>query len=619
MTRDAAWNATGKALIQSELRRRRLRKEHNALLQAGTLHWFHWAVVVLSLVLTLSAWYVTKRQIEEKTSAKFDREAEQIVALITERMARYEDGLWAGVAAVRAHGDTMNYGDWRTFADSLRIDEKYPGINGIGIINRVEKDDFADYLAAQRLDRPTFAVYPEHGEDEYLPITYIEPVASNAQAVGLDMAHEANRYVTAHRARDTGKAQVTGPIVLVQDAGKTPGFLFYAPFYAGTVPAMVAERRSKFLGLVYAPFVVRNLMEGVLEKSRRQIAFSIVDDGQVLYDENVEGDTSYDADPMFRQERMVAMYGRAWTFDLRSTLAFREATRNSQPMIILVGGITIDAMLLTLFVMLSRANRRAVGFAARMTRELRTKAEALARSNAELEGFAYATSHDLKTPLRGIGDLTEYLEEDLTGYMSDAAANPDVRRNIDRLHRQVGRMNSLINGILDYSRIGSVPCPVQAVNLDALIGDIRSETGLAADQLIVEGPLPSLETHAVRLERVLGNLIGNAIKYHNDPANARVTLRVNEMPRFYRISVSDNGPGIDKRFHSRIFEVFQTLQTRDEVESTGIGLSIVKKIVESYGGRIDVSSEPGWGTTFTFDWPKVIEANDEQAAVAAWG
>jgi CHASE1-domain containing sensor protein len=215
-----------------------------------TLRWFHWLVVILSIFLTLFAWYFSKKQIDEKIKNQFNREASQIIELITIRMKKYEDGLWGGVAAIQANGGDISYKNWLIFANSLHLEVKYPGINGIGVIHHISKEGLTAYLNEQRLDRPNYKIHPKHNEKEYFPITYIEPVKVNAKAVGLDMAHERNRYTASQKAGDTGVAQITGPIALVQDEAKTPGFLFFAPFYKGGVFSTLDERKNNFIGMV---------------------------------------------------------------------------------------------------------------------------------------------------------------------------------------------------------------------------------------------------------------------------------------------------------------------------------------------------------------------------------
>ena len=173
-------------------------------------------------------------------------------------------------------------------------------------------------------------------------------------------------------------------------------------------------------------------------------------------------------------------------------------------------------------------------------------------------------------------------------------------------------MENLINAIMNYSKVGKTDESIEQVSVEALLQRIREELQIRPDQLIVDGVLPRLNTYRTRFEQVMDNLVGNAFKYNPDRETAIVTVRCEEHPNAYCFSVSDNGPGIDPKFHSRIFEVFQTLQPKDKIESTGVGLSIVKKSVEALGGAVRVSSTLGQGTTFTFDWPKTVLAEDSK-------
>ncbi|MDB2414998.1 CHASE domain-containing protein [Rickettsiales bacterium] len=339
-----------------------LLKEKEVIEKAGKLHWLHWLVVVLSLFLTFMAWHISKKTIDEKVEIQFEEQARQAIELVTERLQKYEDGLWGGVAAIQANGGDISYEKWKTYYSSLRIDEKYPGISGIGVIHYVRPEDLQSYLLKQRKDRPDYKIYPAHNKKEFWPITYIEPVENNLKAVGLDMAHETNRHTAGIKARDTGLAQMTGPIILVQDAGKTPGFLFYAPFYKGGIYSSKEDRRKNFTGMVYAPFITKKLMEGTLQKDKRHVGIKIIDGNEVLYDEHSKAVEDYDPDPLFRKNMEIDIYGRTWVFDIRSDMSFRKIANNNQPLIILVGGILIDSLLLTLFILLANANQRAINF-----------------------------------------------------------------------------------------------------------------------------------------------------------------------------------------------------------------------------------------------------------------
>ncbi len=223
----------------------------------------------------------------------------------------------------------------------------------------------------------------------------------------------------------------------------------------------------------------------------------------------------------------------------------------------------------------------------------------LERSNRELDQFAYVASHDLKAPLRGIANLAEWIEEDLGDRVTG-----DSREHMRLLKGRAHRMEGLIEGILAYSRAGRVQEQPESVD----VGRLLAETiGLLAPPsetaIVVATGMPVLQTERVPLQQVFLNLIGNAIK-HSANAGGRIDVGVRYQTGCYEFSIADNGPGIPPQFHERVWQIFQTLAPRDKVEGTGIGLSVVRKIVEARGGRTWLESQPGQGTTFYFTWPE---------------
>ncbi|MFK8031318.1 MAG: CHASE domain-containing protein [Gammaproteobacteria bacterium] len=581
-------------------------EERSALAKSGELHWTHWSVIGLSIVLTFSAWHIARSQADQKISIQFDRESNRVLELVQERMHKYEDALWGGAATIQSHGGEISHQDWKTFASSLHLETTYPGISGIGVIKHIAPEQLQQHIEKQRQTRPNYKVHPFTSGLEHMPIVYIEPEEPNAKAVGLDMAHEENRYEAAKKARRTGTAQITGTIYLVQDSAPTPGFLFYAPYYKDGVPTSADERRNNFEGLVYAPFTVAKLIKGTLRKESRQVRIKLSDGADVLYSELESGGDGFDPNPMFSKTKNLDFYGRTWQFEIQTTDTFRRAYATNEPMLILLGGFVIDSLLLGLFLLLTKANRRALRFADRMTNEYQIKGAALEELNNELERLAYITSHDLKTPLRGINDLAYYIQEDLKEIEKSVDLVPDVHFNLERIHKQTNRMENLINGILDYSSVGTRTEMEETIDVSAILHDLMLELRIRQDQIVLTNDLPEFKSHKTRFNQVMNNLVGNAFKYHPDLTKALVTISCNETEDFLEFSITDNGPGIDPKFHKRIFEVFQTLQSRDQVESTGVGLSIVKKSVEAIGGTIEVYSKLGEGTTFQFTWPKHI-------------
>jgi light-regulated signal transduction histidine kinase (bacteriophytochrome) len=226
--------------------------------------------------------------------------------------------------------------------------------------------------------------------------------------------------------------------------------------------------------------------------------------------------------------------------------------------------------------------------------------DSLKQSNQELDQFAYVTSHDLKAPLRGIFNLSHWIEEDLGDRFT-----PEAREQMRLLRGRVHRMEALINGLLEYSHVGRTQGKTQRVDTAALLAEVIDWIGAPADiRIEVQPGMPVLTADRLRLQQVFTNLLENAVKHRGSPTG-RISVRCDESGEFYRFSVSDDGPGIDPRYHERIFGIFQTLLPRDQVEGTGIGLSLIKKIVQSKEGAVWVESEPGRGATFSFTWPKV--------------
>jgi signal transduction histidine kinase len=222
----------------------------------------------------------------------------------------------------------------------------------------------------------------------------------------------------------------------------------------------------------------------------------------------------------------------------------------------------------------------------------------LEKKNKELDQFAYITSHDLKSPLRGINNLAEWIEEDLDGKMT-----PESKKYFKLLKGRVHRMEALINSILSYSRAGKTLESQQKIETKELVTSVLNNCDIPENcSILIDDQLPNITADRREIYEVFNVFISNAIN-HNTSAEPIVNITGQQKGAFAEFCIADNGPGIEEEFHQKVFTIFQTLERRDDVENIGAGLAIGKKIIEDYGGKTWVQSEKGKGANFYFTWP----------------
>lgn len=233
--------------------------------------------------------------------------------------------------------------------------------------------------------------------------------------------------------------------------------------------------------------------------------------------------------------------------------------------------------------------------------KLEQTAGALQRTNEDLDDFVYAASHDLKAPLRAVDSLSQFLLEDLPDDIPEGC-----REDLGELRGRVKRMENMLAAMLKYARLGKQDHQTETFNLTSAVQEAVDLMHIP-EGFSIQIETGNLETTSARppLEQVIRNLVDNAIKHHDRPDG---TIRVEAVGQgdFVELSISDDGPGIEPEFHQKVFEMFETLRRRDEHESSGMGLAMVKRLVETQGGSIKVESPCDRGTTFRFTWPRNV-------------
>lgn len=231
-------------------------------------------------------------------------------------------------------------------------------------------------------------------------------------------------------------------------------------------------------------------------------------------------------------------------------------------------------------------------------RILEKQKKELEYSNRELLSFGYVVSHDLRAPLRGIANLASWIEEDTSEILPEKS-----KEHLNKIQSLANRMSRLMGDLLEYSKVGSVDLPLEEFDTNLVIQDVLQflmpRSGM---DICVEGKLPIIKSARAPFETVLRNIIGNSLKHHHQE-RGQIVIKSSSTEEGVNFSISDDGPGISSEYHDRVFQLFQTLKPRDVVEGSGIGLALVRRMLDNFGGNISLRSNIGEGTEVNFVWP----------------
>ena len=513
--------------------------------------------------------------------------------------------------------------EFRAFVRSLEVSDSVQALEWVPSISHALRDDFEQ--AARRDGFRDFEITERAGpdsmvraadRDRYYPVYFVEPYDDNAPVLGYDLGSNRERLAALNAARDGGEAVATSRVTLVQETGEQFGFLIFLPIYRdGVVPETVSSRRADHVGFSLGVFRIGDLIASAM--SNQRIASAPVDihifdlsdpaGSQRLYPASSTYETGDAVQASLRYEEVLAVAGRQW---LLVATPVEGANFGRGPitswLILLLGTVMTGLVAMSFKAIAGRADYARQEVALRTDELVRSNSARddilvkLTKSNEELESFAYVASHDLKSPLRGIDNLVSWIVED-----TESSLSAESLRNAERLRIRVNRLEALLDGLLEFSRAGRLKSTSESVDTRRLcvqIGDyLAPDAGVGMSYAT---DLPTIETARPALETVLRNLIGNAIK-HRDGDTVNIAVTAEDRGSVYRFTVRDDGPGIDPAHHDRIFEIFRTLVPRSKTDTSGIGLSIVKRLVDAAGGSIHVESDAqARGVAFHFTWPK---------------
>lgn len=407
--------------------------------------------------LSVGGWAIYSDLEKEIARNRFDGRVNEMSLHIRERLRGYEQIL-QGALGFMASSDEVTRDEWRDYIDHLRLDETYPGIQGLGFAKRIRPDELASHIERVRAEGfPDYRVWPENGRDDYFPIVYLEPFSGrNLSAFGYDMYAESVRRQAMRHAGDTGKPAITRRVRLVQETDEDvqSGFLMYLPFYArDSSPATRDERRGALAGYVYAPFRMNDLLQGILEGRYHNLDLEIFDGREASEDARLYGSRPDDRrKPLFIRQVVLDIYGQAWTLQVASLPEFELTVDNEKPRLVLLAGALVS-LLLAGIVWALAMNRDKAAALVRVNRDLHAEVDEHRRTGDSLRILDRAIKATVNpvviTDPNQADNPIVYVNpafETVTGYSAQEAVGRNCRflQGDDRDQPELERMRTLL-------------------------------------------------------------------------------------------------------------------------------------------------------------------------------
>lgn len=602
-----------------------------------------WFILIFDLIITILFWNSVNATVFQDARTRFSFRAENICAAIQERMMTYEQVLAGGIGLFKA-SDVVARSEWKIFVETLQIEKRFPGIQGIGFSLKIEPDVKEKHIQQVQAEGfPDYKIKPEGEREIYTSIIYLEPFnIRNRRAFGYDMFSQSVRREAMERARDTGETSISGKVILVQETDEDvqSGFLVYLPLYKQEMPLETIEQRRKaLLGYVYSPFRAEDLMHGILGPGAEDIDLEVYDgteisgsalmydsDGTPRWKEDTQGSDSK-KNPMFRQDKTLNFYGHPWTLLFSSLPGFEKSLDNHQATFVLILGGIFSLLCFLVIHGAFTTRRQAVQYANEMHRKLEENIKELQHHRDHLEDLVAkrtleleqsrsrlhhadklstlgklvgSVAHEFNNPLFGVIGLVEQL--------GDTIPHDDRKKIAELAQKECWRMADMVKNLQDFYKpsdesISSIDMNKVLDETLQIIGKEFKQKGINIIRNYSDSDV-TFEAVEDQIKQVVINLLKNASEALSGK-RGEVILTTEQSGPNVVLSIQDTGVGIAEEHIKSLFEPFFTTKG---VKGTGLGLSVSYGIIKKHGGDIKVESELNKGSTFTVILPKEITA-----------